>query len=116
TSLAAPVGKASVARRRPLWLRIAALTAGALVIAAVATTLTWFATRAADPVPPRVSRLPLAASGTAALSIDGFDRDLAITPDGSRVVYVGNHGTQLLDRKSTRLNSSHQIISYAVFC
>src|SRR5207244_8894606 len=24
--------------------------------------------------------------------------------------------TRLLDRKSTRLNSSHQIISYAVFC
>src|SRR5258708_30881048 len=24
--------------------------------------------------------------------------------------------TQTLDRKSTRLNSSHQIISYAVFC
>src|SRR5258708_19924430 len=30
-----------------------------------------------------------------------------------------SHGylfTQFLDRKSTRLNSSHQIISYAVFC
>src|SRR5258708_30483057 len=27
----------------------------------------------------------------------------------------GNHGSQE-DRKSTRLNSSHQIISYAVFC
>src|SRR5438552_10540716 len=26
------------------------------------------------------------------------------------------HGRDLLDRKSTRLNSSHQIISYAVFC
>src|SRR5438552_8318967 len=25
-------------------------------------------------------------------------------------------GTSLQDRKSTRLNSSHQIISYAVFC
>src|SRR5947208_7699065 len=25
-------------------------------------------------------------------------------------------GPMLLDRKSTRLNSSHQIISYAVFC
>src|SRR5258708_13815162 len=24
--------------------------------------------------------------------------------------------TQIIDRKSTRLNSSHQIISYAVFC
>src|SRR5438552_4858178 len=26
------------------------------------------------------------------------------------------HGHELVDRKSTRLNSSHQIISYAVFC
>src|SRR5947208_13373201 len=26
------------------------------------------------------------------------------------------NGTQVSDRKSTRLNSSHQIISYAVFC
>src|SRR5258708_8576681 len=26
------------------------------------------------------------------------------------------HGHLLRDRKSTRLNSSHQIISYAVFC
>src|SRR5258708_25049741 len=25
-------------------------------------------------------------------------------------------GVEVLDRKSTRLNSSHQIISYAVFC
>src|SRR5258708_28956562 len=34
---------------------------------------------------------------------------------------AGNQGSMmrtynLLDRKSTRLNSSHQIISYAVFC
>src|SRR5258708_29742178 len=27
-----------------------------------------------------------------------------------------NHETRHRDRKSTRLNSSHQIISYAVFC
>src|SRR5258708_23448895 len=27
-----------------------------------------------------------------------------------------NYATVLQDRKSTRLNSSHQIISYAVFC
>src|SRR5258708_28688931 len=26
------------------------------------------------------------------------------------------HGQRRVDRKSTRLNSSHQIISYAVFC
>jgi serine/threonine-protein kinase len=32
------------------------------------------------------------------LSIGGLDRNLAITPDGSRVVYVGNRGTQLFVR------------------
>src|SRR5207244_11482931 len=29
---------------------------------------------------------------------------------------VMKHGNRSIDRKSTRLNSSHQIISYAVFC
>src|SRR5207244_13402447 len=33
------------------------------------------------------------------------------------VVLLGPYlGREILDRKSTRLNSSHQIISYAVFC
>ena len=99
-SLAPPAGtvSATVLPRRPLWRRVAALTAGALVVAAVATTLTWVATRPAEPVPPRVSRLLLAPSGTAALTINGADRDLAITPDGSRIVYVGTTGTQLFVR------------------
>src|SRR5258708_29407113 len=35
----------------------------------------------------------------------------ACIPEFSR-----NHVTFVIDRKSTRLNSSHQIISYAVFC
>src|SRR5258708_23225946 len=30
--------------------------------------------------------------------------------------YNASSGGEALDRKSTRLNSSHQIISYAVFC
>src|SRR5258708_9821695 len=34
--------------------------------------------------------------------------------DSVRSVYQDREGS--LDRKSTRLNSSHQIISYAVFC
>ena len=72
--------------------------AAALVVAAVVGAAVWFATRPADPVPPRVSRLTLAPSGAAALTINGIDRDLAITPDGSRVVYVGNNGTQLFVR------------------
>src|SRR5947207_7343083 len=33
-----------------------------------------------------------------------------------RLVAKGPGGTQEADRKSTRLNSSHTVISYAVFC
>src|SRR5258708_12642140 len=35
-------------------------------------------------------------------------------PDASRMAWQRRTGDR--DRKSTRLNSSHQIISYAVFC
>src|SRR5947208_11491812 len=35
---------------------------------------------------------------------------------GSREAAAGHSKRDHLDRKSTRLNSSHQIISYAVFC
>jgi serine/threonine-protein kinase len=84
-----------VAPRRQVALAgTAALLAGALI----ATTVTWFATRPVDPVPPRVSRLSLAPPGPAALTINLSDRDLAITPDGSRLVYVGNGGTQIFVR------------------
>src|SRR5688500_14372731 len=46
---------------------------------------------------------------------------VAVTPDG-RFAYVTNTGSgsvtgyRIIDRKSTRLNSSHLVISYAVFC
>src|SRR5256885_10000425 len=32
------------------------------------------------------------------------------------LVFAGNLNVKVLDRKSTRLNSSHLVISYAVFC
>ena len=45
-----------------------------------------------------MTRTTISASGTAALTIVGGDRDLAITPDGSRIVYVGNQSRQLFVR------------------
>src|SRR5256885_4177286 len=39
----------------------------------------------------------------------------ALSPDWSRILPQRKLGT-CLDRKSTRLNSSHLVISYAVFC
>ena len=49
-TLAAPPStvSATVLPRRPMWRRVATLTAGVVVVAAVATTLTWVATRPAD--------------------------------------------------------------------
>jgi eukaryotic-like serine/threonine-protein kinase len=81
-------------RRRVALVGAAAAIASAIVIGAL-----WFAMRAPPPMPTRVSRLALAPSDGAALTISGIDRDLAITPDGSSIVYVGNRGTQVLVRR-----------------
>src|SRR5207253_11184897 len=54
---------------------------------------------------------------------DGFDQGLRQVTAGALMsrpqygsVYVGYRQTEGPDRKSTRLNSSHVAISYAVFC
>src|SRR5258708_10651472 len=56
---------------------------------------------------------------------DGFDEGIALDHYGyesegsGENVFIVKNGvifTPPTDRKSTRLNSSHQIISYAVFC
>ena len=89
--LAAPVSVAP-GHRRPLWRGVAPAVA-ALVTSSVVGAGLWFAARARQETPPRLSRLQVTPSGTAALTINGTDRDLAITPDGSRLIYVGSRGT-----------------------
>ena len=58
----------------------------------------WLLTR---PAPPSVVRMTITTSGSTALTLSGTDRDVAITPDGSRVVYRGND--QLLVRALNQL-------------
>ena len=92
----AAVGTSSPASlpRRALWRRIAALIAGALVVAALGAALMWFAMR---PATPRIVRTTITTSGSTALTLSpADDPDVAITPDGSRIVYRGNN--QLLVR------------------
>src|SRR3712207_8366126 len=45
---------------------------------------------------------------------DGEDRRFGRVDDGRELVYAEH--AEVADRKSTRLNSSHANISYAVFC
>src|SRR5438034_1793066 len=45
-----------------------------------------------------------------------LDRHVPLHIGHHRVVHGGREAAVLRDRKSTRLNSSHTVISYAVFC
>src|ERR1039457_7582451 len=56
--------------------------------------------------PPRSTLFPY----TTLFRSVAFDNDLVVRPDPPEI------GVDLIDRKSTRLNSSHLVISYAVFC
>src|SRR5437667_6316850 len=50
-------------------------------------------------------------------SIEEMQSALKLIPAKTKLLPVNNAGHELrLDRKSTRLNSSHITISYAVFC
>jgi len=78
------------------WRRVVLVGAAAIVASgAIVGSLMWGAMR--QP-PPRVSRLQVASSGSSELSVGYNDRDLAITPDGSKLTYVGNHATQIFVR------------------
>src|SRR2546421_6503035 len=57
------------------------------------------------------------ARGFRARVIDVLRCNLALESEGARLYHKGKEVSALrLDRKSTRLNSSHDQISYAVFC
>jgi serine/threonine protein kinase len=68
----------------------------AITAAVAGAAALWLGRPAGESATPRVSRLQITPTGSAALSVSGTD--LAITPDGSRIVYVGNGGTQLFVR------------------
>jgi serine/threonine-protein kinase len=84
--------------RRPLWRRVAWIAAAVSISALLAGAGVWLLTR---PAPASVVRTTLTTPGLAALVLQGTDRDVAITPDGSRVVYRGNN--QLLVRALNQL-------------
>jgi serine/threonine-protein kinase len=72
--------------RRSRWRRVAPTLTAVVASALTAAAAVWLLTR---PLPPAVIRTVLTTSGSSALVVQGADRDLAITPDGSRVVYRG---------------------------
>jgi Tol biopolymer transport system component len=90
-------GASALSRALPLWWRMLPWGVAGTAIAGLMLVLAlWVPWRSA--APPRVTRTTITTSGPAALTITGVDRDLALSPDGTHVVYVGNSGTQLFVR------------------
>jgi serine/threonine-protein kinase len=87
------------------WRRVAIPVATALGASLATGGALWLAMRSVV-VRPAVSRLQITPPTTAALGIDIITRDIAITPDGSSVVYVGANGTTLFVRPLDQLEST----------
>src|SRR5436190_3551465 len=70
--------------------------------------------------PPRSTLFPYTTLFRSQLIQRSSDGGKTWEAVGNKFVYEGTPGTHLwydgTDRKSTRLNSSHTVISYAVFC
>src|SRR5258708_16477509 len=65
--------------------------------------------------PPRSTLFPYTTLFRSAAVAVGGGSDTVVSLPASAIQHAP-YGDSVLDRKSTRLNSSHQIISYAVFC
>ncbi|MGH9254765.1 MAG: protein kinase domain-containing protein, partial [Vicinamibacterales bacterium] len=97
-------GVSAPVREVSRWRRIAAVTAIGLVASATTGAAVWFLVR---PGPPRVTRTTVTPSNAAAaVSLDGIRRTVAMTPDGTSVVYVGSNSTQIFVRAMDRLEAT----------
>ena len=95
----------AASRRARVTRLVAAGIAFAFALAA-AVGITWWVQRPAVPQPVRFSIVP---PSTQPLTIQGFQRDIAITPDGRHIVYrtgpAGTIGTQLAVRSLDELDA-----------
>jgi serine/threonine-protein kinase len=113
TGVTEPAVVTSIAPASPRWWRVIAIASIALLTATVAVVVGWFATR---PIvgPQRVSRLHIIPPTTAAFSVSSSSHDVALTPDGSRLIYVGANGTTLFVRSLDQLEATPLVRSAAI--
>ena len=90
-------------RSAPLWRRVMPVAVVALMTALVTGVLVGFGVRSFGER-PKVSRYVIPVPAAEALtSDDATHRGVAITPDGSRLIYVGANGTTLFVRPLDQL-------------
>jgi hypothetical protein len=81
------VGETTAPSLESLARRVAWIVATAAISTVLAGAAVWWLTRADSPTPVVTT---IATWGTEALAVSNADRDLAITADGSRIVYRGD--------------------------
>jgi len=96
SALLAPVR--SVPARR----RVAAVAGVVLITAIVTGAIARWATRSTV-APSHVWRFQIVPPSSAAVSLNGYTRSVTLTPDGSRLIYVGANGTTLFMRPLDQL-------------
>ena len=99
-------GRATHAIPPPFWRRFIVPAAAVALTGAAVGASTWIAMR---PDAPRVTRFSLAATGANALFVDPQSRDLAVTADGTQIIYKGGsraENTQLFVRGLDQLDPS----------
>jgi len=99
-----PPMTATSAARPSLWRRMTMPSGMWLIGVAMSGAAFWYATRAVPS--PRVSRFLITPPGATALTVSGLFRDLALTPDGTRLVYVGANGASLFVRPFDQLDAT----------
>ena len=88
-----------VISRMPLWRRAMPAAAATVIGALLAGLGLWLLSQ---PAPAAVVRTTISTTEETALALEGTDRDVAITPDGLRVVYRGVN-SQILVRALDQL-------------
>ena len=90
-----------VQSRRLVWTSV-----GLLVGAAIAGVGGWAAMKLAPTRPAQPARFAIVPPAAQALAIQGQDRDIAISPDGSRIVYRAGSPPQLFVRAIEQLDAT----------
>jgi serine/threonine-protein kinase len=94
-----------IAPVRPVWRRAITVGVPVLLTALGTVAIVWFVGRLTVGR-PRVWRFQITPPSIAALAINGLSRDVALTPDGSHLIYVGANATTLFVRPLDQLEAT----------